>query len=54
MSEMKGDQSLRAYRQALIDSRGRQLDEDDAKGKQRVCEGIAGFIGGMTLAGRWP
>ena len=54
MSEMKADQSLRAYRQALIDSRGRQLDEADAKGKQRVCDGIAGFIGGMTLPGRWP
>lgn len=54
MSEMKADESLRDYRQSLIQKRSTQLDAADAKGKQRVCEGIAGFIGGMTLPGRWP
>ncbi len=54
MSEMKADESLRDYRQSLIQKRSTQLDAADAQGKQRVCDGIAGFIGGMTLPGRWP
>ena len=54
MSEMKADQTLAEYRQTLIEARSQQLDQADTAGKQRVCEGIAAFIGGKTFPGQWP